>query len=82
MRLILKQMPPQDNALPCSPTPGCDTNIMTPLERSAPFNEWSWEMNIFGMWGLLLSLSVLPVLEKQQLPNENLLDSVHSIVEG
>lgn len=44
---------------------------MTPLERRAAFNEWSWEMNIFGIWELLLSLSVLPVLEKQQLTNEN-----------
>lgn len=55
---------------------------MTPLERRAPLNERSWEMNIFGTWGPLLSVSALPVLGKQQLSNENLLDSVQVIVEG
>lgn len=34
----------------CNPALECDNKIITSLEKSMLFNEWSWEMNIFGIW--------------------------------
>lgn len=51
-----------------SPVLERSNKIMTPLERRMPFNEWSWEMNIFGIWGLCCVSLFSPFFKNNSLP--------------
>lgn len=51
-----------------SPVLERSNKIMTPLERRTPFNERSWEMNIFGIWGLCCASLFSPFFKNNSLP--------------
>lgn len=52
----------------CSSALECDSKITTYLEKRMLFNEWSREMNIFGIWGFCCVLLWSPPFKNNRLP--------------